>query len=75
MDLFPNVTGSSPMEEWRQRHRVTLNQTSDGWSARAAGCSTRGPTAEAALLAWSDKAGVKCWKAEELERIAKHGSI
>lgn len=69
MDLFPDVSGVSPMEEWRVKHGVGLYRTQDGYRASNTRYSVHGSCAEEALLAWADKAGVKCWKAEELEKL------
>lgn len=71
-DLIP--AGSVPatlsrMEAWRQRYGVILYPTMDGFRAISQLRKAHGKTREAALLAWADKAGKKCWKAEELDEI------
>lgn len=68
MDLFPEASGDSPMEDWRKRNGVRLYQSMTGWRAYTERHSCHADTAEKALLAWADKSGTKCWKAEELER-------
>jgi len=66
-ELFNLPENLSPMEEWRQRHGVGVYPTMDGFRASTVRKSAHGKTQEEALLAWADKAHVKCWKAEELE--------
>lgn len=68
MDLFPLPESLSPMEDWRKRHKVGLYSVQEGFRASTPLATAFGGTKEAALLAWADKAKVKCWKAEELER-------
>jgi hypothetical protein len=73
-ELFAVEPGLSRMEEWRARYKVILYPTLDGFRAISQFRNGHGKTKEAALLAWADKAGRKCWKAEELDEIeaAKH---
>ncbi len=67
-DLFNLPEQLSPMEEWRQRHGVGVYTTQDGFRASTVKHTAHGATKEAALLAWADRAHVKCWKAEQLEK-------
>lgn len=66
--LFPLPEMVSPMEEWRKRHWVSVYPVQDGFRANTTAANGYGKTREAALLDWADRAKVKCWKAEELER-------
>lgn len=71
MDLFDQPESLSPMEEWRQRHKVGLYKTLDGWKASTAEKTVHGTSQEDALLKWADKTATKCWKAEEIESLRK----
>lgn len=68
-ELFAVEPGLSRMEEWRARHKVIVYPTQEGFRAISQFRNGHGKTKEAALLAWADKANVKCWKAEELAEI------
>ncbi len=69
MSLLDDAESLSPMEEWRQRHNVGVYATQAGFRASTPLATAHGDTKEQALLNWADKAMVKCWKAEELERM------
>lgn len=70
-ELFNTPESISPMEEWRQRHKVGIYQTQAGWRASTPHATAHGKDKEEALLAWADRMKVLCWKAEELEKITK----
>lgn len=70
-NLFEVPKSLSPMDEWKERHKVGVYKTLAGFRASTAHCTAHGASKEEALLAWADKAHVKCWKAEELEQLKK----
>lgn len=77
MMLFAADESLSPMEEWRRRHGIILSKTGRNWLAtRETGegpfattlITALAPTPEQALLNWADRARVKCWKVEQIEK-------